>query len=425
MNALTAILLFFYGTTPSAVVHHTSHAKTVAYTLGGIIAFVTVPFVFVGVTFLASTHISSEDLPGSLRWCAILAIALVLTFAIVWLERALVILGDAIASHWLAQLGLLAIRLLVIALLSVVIAQKWEEAAHRGLIRAEKQAMRDEAIAQHRGNANKEFDVSGLTSKEATASSSIESLEAKIATLPANLVAAQANVSSCQQEARRLWIEYNAHAASGNMDGGGADRLVGLRARASAKSADCKQLDVDVRKQVDAYRSPLNKALEIRRAEHASLVAGRAKADQDAASSYEGRMTEANRAFTESGMDAKAFARVRSKNPDIDAAVKAKTALLAAIELLPLVLKLLLWNSPISAEARANLQAYSAWYRAQTRLSIQNEKAGVVPSLMSIGVVPMGAPLGQLAHSPLLHSSAAPSNRALDANGYWVGYDNT
>lgn len=424
MNALKTILLFFYGTTPSAVSHHTSHAKTVAYTLGGIIAFVTLPFVFFGVTFLASTHILPEDLPGLLRWSAILAIALVLTFAIVWLERALVILGDAIASHWLAQVGLLSIRLLVIALLSVVIAQKWEQAAHRGLIRAEKQVMRDEVIAEHRDNANKEFDVSGLTTKEANASSSIASLEAKLATLPANLVAAQANVSSCQQEARRLWIEHNTNAATANPDGSGADRLASLRARASAKSAECRQLDIDFRKQVDAYRSPLNKTLEIRRAEHAALVEGRAKANKDAAASYQDRMMEANRAFEESGMDAKAFARVRSKNPDIDAAVKAKTALLAAIELLPLVLKLLLWNSPISAEARATLQAHSAWYRAQTRLSIQNEKAGVVPSLMVVGAASTWVPLGQIAHSPLKHPSAVPTHRVLDADGYWVGYDN-
>lgn len=428
MNALKAILLFFYGTTPGAVAHHTSQAKMIAYTLGGIIAFVTVPFVFVGVSFLASTHITPDFVQGPVRWCAIFALATLLTFGIVWLERALVILGDAVAQHWVAQLGLLVIRLLMIALLSVVIAQKWEEAAHRGLIRDEKQAMRDEAIARHRTNANAEFDVSGLNNRESSAQSAITALDTKLASLPSNLVAAQVSVQSCQQEARRLWAEYGSVRAAGDVSND-RPRLDGMRARAVAKSSDCKQLDADTRKQIEAYRSPLAKELEQRRTEHTKLLQARTKADQDAAQSYNARMSEANLAFNESGMDAKAFIRVRSKHPDIDKAVQQKTLLLAAIEMLPLVLKLLLWNSPISAEARATLQTYSAWYRQQTRLSIQNEKAGV-PLSWGVGAVspPWASPIA-LPHSPLQHAPTPPvtavPQRGAISNGYWEGYENT
>ena len=74
------------------------------------------------------------------------------------------------------------------------------------------------------------------------------------------------------------------------------------------------------------------------------------------------------------GADQEAFARVRAKNPDIDLEVRKKTLLLAALELLPLLLKLLTFNSPIAMQARALLQQESAGFRAHLHQSIEKEK---------------------------------------------------
>lgn len=428
MDWLKTIILFFYGTTPVAISHHTPQARMIAYTLGGIILFVTVPFVFAGVTFLASTHITEDTLQGAPRWLAILVLASLLTFGIIWLERALVILGDAVAQHWLAQAGLLTIRLLMIALLSVVIAQKWEEASHQGLIRAERQVMRDEAVAQHRQHANQEFDVSGLSTREAASQTSINSLETKLATLPPDLAQAQSNVQTCLLEASRLWAEYSGARVAENTSESHKAYLANLRTRAGVKSSECKQLDSNTRQRIEAYKAPLRTQLTQHNGEHTQLMADQRKARQDASSSYKGRMSEAELALKEAGTDAKAFVRVREKNPEIDRAVKAKTILLAAIEMLPLILKLLLWNSPVSAETRATLQAYSAWYREQMRKSIQNERSKLGNNGSSaIGThSPAWAPYAVMGASPYRAplTAAQQASAHLDPQGYWVGYQN-
>jgi len=331
MDWLKAIVLFFYGTTSSAIAHHTPQARMIAYTLGGIILFVTVPFVFAGVTFLVSTHITADMFSGTVRWGAIVLLASMLTFGVIWLERALVILGDAVAQHWLAQAGLLTIRLLMIALLSVVIAQKWEQASHKGLIRAERQVMRAEAVTQHLKNSNLEFDVAGLSNREASSQTAISSLETRLATLPPDLAQAQSTVKTCLLEASRLWAEYSGARADDNERA----YLGNLRTRAGVKSTECKRLDSNTRQRIENYKAPLREQLTQYSAEHAQLISDQRKARQDASSSYKERVTETELALTEAGTDAKAFARVRDKNSEIDKAVREKTLLLAAIEMLP------------------------------------------------------------------------------------------
>jgi hypothetical protein len=135
-------------------------------------------------------------------------------------------------------------------------------------------------------------------------------------------------------------------------------------------------------------------------------------------------VTETELALTEAGTDAKAFARVRQKNSEIDQAVKEKTLLLAAIEMLPLILKLLLWNSPISAESQATLQAYSAWYREQKRKSIQNER-GLVNNRGSSAIgphTPVWAPHAVMGASP--YRAPLPASQQAGPKEHWAGYPN-
>ncbi len=432
MNFIKTILLFFYGTDPASIAHHKPQAKMIAYTLGGIIAFVTVPFVFAGVSFLVSTHITPELIESvAWRWTAVLGLASVLTFSLVWLERALVIIGDAIASHWGPQLALLTIRLAMISLLSVVIAQKWEEAAHRGLIRAERQVMRDEAVAQHHQYADVEFNVSGLGSRRDQLQVSLRDTEAQLASLPAELVQAQNQVQACRLDEKRLWAEYSGmRAMDAEPSESQRNHLDQLRTRAGVKSSECKQLDRNTKERIDAYKTPLLTKLAMQRTEHGKLVADADRAIKDAADSYQGRIVEAEQALSEAGTDAMAFARVREKHPAIDRAVTSKTLLLAAIELLPLILKLLMWNSPISAETRAVLQTYSAWFRDQTRHSIDQERLrrrGGLGNAVAPPALGRAGPVRALPPSPCLVQPAAwqvnPTH--VDAEWYWVGYPNS
>lgn len=376
METLKKWMLFFYGTTPSAVAHHTEQAKMVAYTLGGIIAFITLPFILAGTLFLTSNQISSDVIDGPMRWLAIFGMASVLTFGIVWLERALVVLGDAVSQHIAPQIMLLVVRLSMIFLLSVVIAEKWELASHQGLIRAEKLEMRDEEIAKHQKKSDQEFSVVELSQQRTSTQTSIVDLQNRLAKLPENLTQALGQAAACQLEAKRLWLEYQNLRNVPDKTEVQMANVNTMRIRAGVKSTECKQLERSTQEEIQAYKKPLNEQLSGARSEVVKLNSERSTAVQNAKNSYTNRMQEADQARNDAGTDAKAFGRVRSKNPDIDRAVLTKTMLLAGIELLPLLLKLLLRNSPISAETRSVLQIESAKYREQTKISIAQESIG-------------------------------------------------
>lgn len=376
MDTLKKWMLFFYGTTPSVVSHHTEQAKMVAYTLGGIIAFITLPFILAGTIFLSSYYISTDVIDGPLRWLAILGIASVLTFGIVWMERALVILGDAVSQHIAPQIMLLGVRIGMICLLSVVVAEKWELAFHRGLIRAEKLEMRDEEITKHQKKSNQEFNVDGINQQASTTQSSITHLENQLNKLPEHLQKAQAKVFACQLDSKKIWLELQNFPKVSDRTEAQLAQATSIKIRANLKSTECKQLDRSTQDEVAAYKKPLHAQLNSERQEIAKLSSERSTATQQSKSSYTSRMQEADQARNDAGTDAKAFGRIRAKNPEIDHSVLMKTLLLAGIELLPLLLKLLLRNSPISAETRSVLQVESAKYRDQTKQSVLLENVG-------------------------------------------------
>lgn len=415
MHWIKTIILFFYGTTPAAISHHPHQARMIAYTLGGIIAFVTVPFIFAGTVFLASSHITPAIATGKARWLLIVLLAGVLTFSIVWLERALIILGDAVAQHWGAHTILLIIRLMMIVLLSVVIAQKWEEASHQGLIRAERQIMLDEAIKQHHRHANQQFNLTGLAKRATALHKRLNILQAQLTKLPEDLIRAQNRVQKCVIRSEDIWSQLNRAQRISRPNTTQKKHINSLRRQARSKSSECKQLDAKTLAQIEAYKAPLRQQLQQQRKEQNQLVADQHKARKSASASYNNRIIESKIALQEAGTNAKAFARVREKNPEIDHAVKFKTFLLAAIELLPLVLKMLLWNSPISAETRAVLQSHSAKHRAEMQQSIYSEKNN---RLLTTNIAPTQAyktAIRTTSHYPL---------EQLDSYGYWIGYPN-
>ena len=178
-----------------------------------------------------------------------------------------------------------------------------------------------------------------------------------------------------------------------------------------------------MKQRIQDYKRPLEKELGQRRTQNEKVETAYNTAEDQAEKSYKERMGKATQTLTESGMDDKAFARVRQKNPDIDLAVRQKTLLLAAIELVPLLLKMLLRNSPISAETRANLQREAAYYRDIMRQSIQNERNGG-PVGFGYPVPPPALPghATQLISPNIVHAHWPPNETTAD--GFWVGYAN-
>ena len=420
-----ALLLFFYGTTVDAVSHHTPHAKMVAITLGGIIAFVTVPFVLAGTVFLVGSAVHEESFPG-MRWAVIAGFAFLLTLAIVWVERALVILGDAVGGNWISQGLLLAVRLAMIWLFSVVIAGKWEMADHRGLIRSELQTMGDEAMERQEKYASREFDVDGLKTRTDAANSRLKEVEGSLSTLPPELVAAKNHARECEHKAARLTAEWMALDSIKSPTAGQLERLSALRTLAAVKSAACRQLAATTRRRVHEYESPLRTELEQLHKELPQLSKAQSQAVANAKEAFRERLKEARLALSESGSDEKAFVRVRQNNPDIDRSVKEKTLMLAAIELLPLLLKILLRNSPIAAEARAMLQEQSAHYRIRERQSLAMERAARhwtaprAPALLPSSTLVINPHRLPPAWRP---DPSLPASE-LTADGYWIGYAN-
>lgn len=425
IEKLKAFLLFFYGTSQPAVTRHTSQARMIAYTLGGIIAFVTLPFVFAGTVFLVYSSLPRQVL-GVGYWYAVIGISMAVTLSIVWVERALVILGDAVAPHWLSQLVLLLVRLAMISLFSMIIASKWEKASHQGLIRDEIQVMHDEAIERHKQLSNREFDVSGLSQQEQSLQQRINELQGQLATLPPALAEAQTRVQDCQVEAKRLWAEYTGLGHVASPSEAQTERMATLKSLAPVKAAECAQHARNVRQGIADYKRPIQTELDQKTQTYKSNTTALGKAETHAKASYDNRIKEANLALTESGTDDKAFARVRQKNPDIDLAVKQKTLLLAAIEMLPLLLKLLLWNSPISSETRAILQSHSAHYRTILRQSAAHERLNTWTAR-----TPMAPLAGAVLSASPYVCPAAPMTRSpnippedLTKDSYWVGYAN-
>ncbi len=426
LERITALLLFFYGTTPDAVSHHMPQARMVAMTLGGIIAFVTLPFVLAGTFFLVGSAIPEESFPG-MRWAVVVGFACMLTLAIVWVERALVILGDAVAGNWISQGLLLAVRLVMIWLFSVVIAGKWEMAEHRGLIRSELQTMGDEAMERHETYASREYDVHGLNTRKDAVQSRLKEVEGSLASLPPELVAAKSRTRECQLTAARLTAERTALEGIVSPTADQLERLSALKPLAAVESAECKQLAANTRQRIHDYESPLRTDLEQLRKELPQLSNAHSQAAANAKEVFRERVKEARLALSESGSDEKAFVRVRQNNPDIDRSVKEKTLMLAAIELLPLLLKILLRNSPIAAEARAMLQEHSAHYRIRELQSLAIERAARHWAAPRVPTLLPGSILVINPHRLPPASRPDPSIPAseLTADGYWIGHANT
>lgn len=370
--ALKHILCFAYGTSLPIAQRHHAQAQAIAFTIGGLIVFVTLPFLFFGTTYLLIDEFSGIASPV-LRWSGLLASSAVVTLAVVWVERALLVLADAIWAHWSSQLAMFALRLSMVFLFSAVIAQKWVLNSYQGPVRTELATMRDEAFEQEKITAAKTFDLKQTGDRLETASNRVRELESKLVSLPSEIKQLSDQVQKCKTLAAGLWAEFQELHQLASLTVQQEARRTEMQIQARAKSAECKQREEVFHSARRGYREPLEIELGQQRKLAATYQGALVSAEVAANTQALERANEAAQALKLSGSDHKAFERVRAKHPDINSEVRNKTLLLAGLELLPLLLKILTCNSPISTETRALLQQESETFRSLLRDSVRRE----------------------------------------------------
>ncbi len=373
LSTLKHGVLFAYGTSQDVANKHHPQSRSVAYTIGGLLVFVTLPFLFGGTVYLLHDEFASIS-SLVLRCAAVILAAALITTAVLWVERALLVLSDAIWPHFTAQLAMFLIRVGMVFLFSVVIAQKWVLNSYAGPIQKELVAMANEAQELERKNATATFNVDALEKRMTTAQDRTHELELKLASLPSSIVSDTERLNVCKVESTRLNAERSEMRRIPDRTEMQNERLRELEVSARVKMTDCNLKEKSINAAVRAYREPIETVLASVRTTAAEVATTHATAEKSAAEQATERSNRSALALNMNGADQEAFARVRAKNPDIDLEVRKKTLLLAALELLPLLLKLLTFNSPIAMEARALLQQESAGFRAHLHQSIEKEK---------------------------------------------------
>lgn len=410
-------LLFAYGTTSDVARDHHPQSRAVAYTIGGLLVFVTLPFLFLGTVYLLHDEFLTLENPV-LRWTMTLGAAALITTAVLWVERALLVLSDAIYPHFSAHVIMFLIRVGMVFLFSAVIAEKWVLNSYAGPILSEKIVMANEAQDKEKANATKAFNVESLGERLTDTQKRSRDLELKLATLPAEITSATARLNACQVESARLSAERSELRRIVERTAAQEDRLTVVEVMFRGKQTDCRLQDTAIKASVRTYREPIQTELMANQKMVLDLSPRLTAAESSAAAQASERIDQAAQALTMSGSDQEAFARVRAKQPKIDLEVRNKTLLLAALELLPLLLKLLTTNSPISMQARSWLQQESESFRGDLKESIARERR--VNAGAKAGPVPSGSWGFAAAASPYVAPPPAPvadaSERGYESN---------
>lgn len=373
MTKLSELIVWLAGVEPRQLDHHTSAAQFLVKALGITQAIVTGPIIFLAMSFFAygslPVEISQPWLRGlvavtaGLAWCAIVLIGV---------DRTLIIVSNAvgIAQPLATKLGLL-LRIGLAAIMANLFADmiiEWryagisnETAQHLALDLREKDAERL-AVLNELPAAQEE--IAALTEKS-------KQLTTQYRVLPKEIVAKFATAGRCETEARRLAtsvarLEHNAS---------NSNEASQSRHALFDKNTTCRKMRADATRQRTTYL----RSVEAQMAKNAALLetahektvaisdkvaAERAAMDRSTIAGYSSM----------SGRDV-AFEKVKEEHPDIR--LKARLWWLAffAAELFPILLKSVLsHNSPVAAEAQADLAEGASRHRIRSQRASMVEK---------------------------------------------------
>ena len=373
VHYLQETLLFAYGTSLAVANKHHPQSRMIAYTIGGLLVFLTLPFIYSGTVYLLHDEFSSIDIT-IVRWAAILFVSTVITCAVLSIERSTIVLSDALFPHFAAHLAMFLIRTGMVFLFSVVIANKWVLNSYAGPIQIEILAEANKSQKEEFKNAKETFDVGTLEQRLKTAQNRSRELEQQFSNIPKTIVIETEKLNACKVESTTIRNALNDLQKIALRTDAQEFQLKVLGGNYFKKKNECNIKEQVISASVRQYHESIQYELLAVRAMVKETDIKFTAAEKSAIAQAMSRSTISTNALTLNGSTQEAFARLRERNKYIDIDVRNKALILAVLEILPLLLKILSWNSPIAMETRAILQIECKEFRDRLRDSIQKER---------------------------------------------------
>lgn len=355
-------LLFFAGSSLEIVNRHHPQSRMITYTIGSLLLFVTIPVIF--SISLSLWHLKLNGILDSraMNLVAVILLAILTTTAILTLDRAILIFFDAIKGPY-AFILLISIRIGMAWLFSDFVVPTASQQKYDSLIKQELSNMFIEAIDNE--DLRKQIFRAEVKIKDNADSikQRISTVESQLDDLPQTIVFAMEQLALCRNNLGEM---QKAALVNSSMT---------RRHRRTEK--ECIDRERTINQAISDYRSPKETELVNLKRKLIDLNEELQLAEDNAQKESELQATDIKNTLTMNDASQRALIRVRTKYSDIDHEINVSTLLLAILELLPLMIKILLHNSPINAEAKAVLQMEAAEFRALYQKSLENEGIGI------------------------------------------------
>jgi hypothetical protein len=348
---------------------HKPAARNLTYAIAIMLLFVTFPISFLGGFIYSLANLVPLDWPTGIR---ILSAALIgcgwasmITFAV---DRSLLIVADAIGSdrRW-PYASMLALRFAVAIVLANLVADEIIHWWYRAQIMEMSQHMSLEKREMSAKQLNEIHGIPRLHGEVAIFTKTMEQLEAQKNNLPAGIQNRFVSAKKCDDSALRLQAGLYAVHSDGTENT--AQKIADLRQQYAQKRRECAMIWRDAQKTKDAYDADISAKIQKNTssltAVNSRLNAASAKAQDEIQKNGE----EISTLYADGSARDMSFARVKKENSDVLLYSWGIKAGLLLLELLPLLIKTLLINNPISAEIRAILEEEAAIQRNRANAS--------------------------------------------------------
>ena len=372
---ISALLSNVAGVDPTTLAKHEAPARATTHAIGIALLFVTFPLAMLSMMVYASANLVAADLPQTTRWLLIGSAALIWAGLITFgLDRTLLVLADATDDHnrW-SKIAMVTLRLTIAVLLSSLVADEISLWHHRAPIAETANQM---AIESRESTARQLRGIHGIEAKEQAmnaSESSVVTLRAERTTLPEAVTALQFTATRCGGERDAISQRYVALRVRAQEDTGLVPSLAALGQKLADKRRECGKLLAEASAAKAAYLNEKDKAIAeaSAQAKEAATTLNSTRKQLDREQSTSGAATTA--AWRDGSSREAAFTRVKSERADIRHTAWVLRGALLLLELLPMLLKMLAVNNPVSAATRNQLHAASARERMQSAQTAQFE----------------------------------------------------
>ncbi|AWB08186.1 hypothetical protein A6A40_24485 (plasmid) [Azospirillum humicireducens] len=357
--------------------NHEAESNSVALAPAGLL------LVSMGIASFAMGLFTYISLPPGMspfgRWCAAIGAGLLWGFLIGVIDRALIVASNSLGGRgWFIKTLLVAFRLGVALIVSGQFAEQivlWyysapiQDAARE--IANEKRLNQREQLRAAHGIAALESEVTQLQTQGLA-------FEQRLRTAPPDLQAILAKIGPCDAQVRQIDARLKQVPIR-------PDQRTKLQDALQAQQRACKTLRANADALQDRHFGNLRK-LEADNV--AALSKARANLDK-ARQSFDAEVASQAEQVAASSVDSSnrdvAFARAKAAHPEVASGARALFLFLLVFEMLPLLLKTMTLNNPVSLEVQAILaqgaataQAQIEWIKLIARAQSQARATGEV-----------------------------------------------